>query len=493
MVSKQTPSPKRGAGRPRKDKHGIDSPPKPDRRVGAHESSAHVPMPPIHSSSEAHKALGVQQDPEHDTMRATLARAVLALKPGVPKGSLLPCREVERERIASHLQKGVMQGGTAQVLYVAGMPGTGKTAMVLDVLEHMKSVSSNFLTVHVNAMRLGTPEQIFREVAEQLFGKRVSSIDSRRLIKQYFSDCRQADPVVVLLIDEVDCLMTANQAVLYKVFDWLGIPKAKLVLAAISNTMDLPERLLPRVTSRFEINRVDFEPYKRDQLYEILRSRLKTSNALGAFNDVVLKLCAARIAAASGDVRKALQVCRRAAEMCLCTPHRDTEPVKLADFDAATSELLFANPVTQAILSLSSMAQRFLAALVLELREEECVDAVPLHKVWSRYLKLAAAAVNQCDRASTEPEVAGNDMADINDGHDIENGMYLVQRLEAMAILAKQASFVEFQTRMVSLASMETEDLACVLLKAEEDMTIRELLETAKWHTHSPSCTSLEH
>merc|ERR1719224_195734 len=89
-------------------------------------------------------------------------------------------------------------------------------------------------------------------------------------VTEMFKTRRAEDPVVVLLIDEVDCLVTPTQSVLYKVFDWLGMPNARLVLTAISNTMDLPERLLPRVASRFHIERVDFSPYSRSQLYEIL-------------------------------------------------------------------------------------------------------------------------------------------------------------------------------------------------------------------------------
>merc|ERR1712151_602924 len=159
----------------------------------------------------------------------------------------------------------------------------------------------DFRLVHINAMRLAARAQIFREVADQLLCESVNNLEAHSRVSGYFSQQKDEDPVVVLLIDEVDCLMTANQAILYKVFDWLGMPNARLVLAAISNTMDLPERLLPRVASRFHIERVDFEPYGRPQLHEILCSRLKAVNALQAFNgDIVLKLCAARIAAGSG-------------------------------------------------------------------------------------------------------------------------------------------------------------------------------------------------
>eukprot|EP00913_Durusdinium_trenchii_P014386 g13493.t1 len=78
--------------------------------------------------------------------------------------------------------------------------------------------------------------------------------------------------------------------------------------------MDLPERLLPRVASRIGVQRVSFNAYSRDQLKAILVNRLRAGNALEAFQDKALTICAARVAADGGDARKALQVCRRALE-----------------------------------------------------------------------------------------------------------------------------------------------------------------------------------
>lgn len=43
----------------------------------------------------------------------------------------------------------------------------------------------------------------------------------------------------------------------------------------IANTMDLPEKLLPRISSRMGIQRLCFGPYNYQQLQEIISSRLK--------------------------------------------------------------------------------------------------------------------------------------------------------------------------------------------------------------------------
>ncbi len=113
-------------------------------------------------------------------------------------------------------------------------------------------------------------------------------------------------------MDELDFLVTRQQSVLYNLFDWPQRRHARLVVIGIANTMDLPERLLPKVASRLGLGRVVFKPYTRDQIGTILTARLQ---GLPAFDQNAIKLAAARVANISGDVRKALQICRRAAEI----------------------------------------------------------------------------------------------------------------------------------------------------------------------------------
>lgn len=52
-------------------------------------------------------------------------------------------------------------------------------------------------------------------------------------------------------MDELDLLVTRKQMVMYNFFDWPNRPLSKLIVVAIANTMDLPERLLKnKVASR---------------------------------------------------------------------------------------------------------------------------------------------------------------------------------------------------------------------------------------------------
>jgi origin recognition complex subunit 1 len=52
-------------------------------------------------------------------------------------------------------------------------------------------------------------------------------------------------------MDELDQLVTTKQDVVYNFFNWPTLVDSKLVVIAVANTMDLPERVLTgRVRSR---------------------------------------------------------------------------------------------------------------------------------------------------------------------------------------------------------------------------------------------------
>lgn len=65
----------------------------------------------------------------------------------------------------------------------------------------------------------------------------------------------------IMVIDEVDFLMTRDQSILYNLFDWVYHSTSKIGLIIIANTMDFPEQLSGKVNSRMGNNRLIFKPY----------------------------------------------------------------------------------------------------------------------------------------------------------------------------------------------------------------------------------------
>lgn len=412
------------------------------------------------------------------SITSKLMRASKAMLPEPAEGKL-PCRDEEQEQILNHLKLAIRSGGSSKVLYVSGMPGTGKTASVLQAIHQLQGAKQKFVFVHVNAMCLGNPAAVFGEILRQLStagaysaNKRGSAGAAQEKLNTFF-DCRASvDLPVVLLIDEVDYLATRNQAVLYRIFNWLTLTNHRLIMACISNTMDLPERLLPRVSSRFGLVRVDFQPYKRDQINEILTQRLASHDASSAFDPIILKLCAARVAAGSGDIRKALQLCKRALEFRV-EKKTQTGSVQMEHLKLAEKELLHMNPSAGAIDGLGVKARLFLSALLLEMRKRE-VEAVPLKKVATRYAKLLN---------SLNMESAGEDS-----DAAFDEASFLVRRLQAMSLISLQRRSLQMQFGddevirgpTISLANggLDLDDLSGALQSAEQDPAILELLRS---------------
>ena len=58
-------------------------------------------------------------------------------------------------------------------------------------------------------------------------------------------------------MDELDQLMTTKQDVVYNFFNWPTLVGSKLVVIAVANTMDLPERVMTgRVRSRLGMSQI---------------------------------------------------------------------------------------------------------------------------------------------------------------------------------------------------------------------------------------------
>lgn len=70
----------------------------------------------------------------------------------------------------------------------------------------------------------------------------------------------------LILIDELDALLFGKQTILYNLFDWPCHRRSNLVVIAIANTMDLPERMHYKISSRIGKNRLVYEPYTTHQI-----------------------------------------------------------------------------------------------------------------------------------------------------------------------------------------------------------------------------------
>lgn len=167
----------------------------------------------------------------------------------------LPCREAEFSEVYSHLSAAITEG-TGSCIYISGTPGTGKTATVREVisqLQHMVQLEEldDFTFVEINGMKVTDPHQAYSLLWEAIKGDRVSPTQALGLLESEFSTPSPRRVPCVVLMDELDQLVTKGQGVMYNFFNWPGGRYSRLIVLAVANTMDLPERTLSnKISSR---------------------------------------------------------------------------------------------------------------------------------------------------------------------------------------------------------------------------------------------------
>ncbi|XP_064605733.1 origin recognition complex subunit 1-like [Liolophura sinensis] len=299
----------------------------------------------------------------------------------------LPCREQEYSDIYNFVEGKVMDG-TGGCMYISGVPGTGKTATVREVVRSLVEAMEDgeipsFRFIEVNGMRLTDPHQAYVQILQQLTKQRATASHASEILNKRFNSSAPRRETVVLLVDELDLLWTRKQDVMYNIFDWPTKPQAKLVVLAVANTMDLPERLMMnRVSSRLGLTRMTFQPYNFKQLQEIVVSRMR---GLEVFDEDAVQLAARKVAAVSGDARRALDICRRATEITEMSGKGDNL-VGMAHVDAALKEM-FTSPKIVAMRNASVQEQTFLKAIVSEF-ERTGVEEALFAKVFSQHVAL---------------------------------------------------------------------------------------------------------
>ncbi|KAI4153420.1 MAG: hypothetical protein LQ341_000548 [Variospora aurantia] len=298
----------------------------------------------------------------------------------------LPCRDVEFNTVYTHLEAAISAGSGA-CIYISGTPGTGKTATVREVVAQLNASVlaeelDDFIFVEINGMKVTDPHQSYSLLWEALKGERVSPSHALGLLEREFERPSPRRVPCVVLMDELDQLVTKNQSVMYNFFNWPGLRHSRLIVLAVANTMDLPERTLSnKISSRLGLTRITFPGYTHEQLQAIISSRL--SHVPGQIVDPdAIQFASRKVAAVSGDARRALDICRRAVEIAegevmeisnplMATPSKRNRLKQTADAEAPRGKGRNAGQVTIGIVkqaineATSSSLQQYLKSLPL--------------------------------------------------------------------------------------------------------------------------------
>ncbi len=121
-------------------------------------------------------------------------------------------------------------------------------------------------------------------------------------------------------MDELDKLSTRDQSILYSLFELTALKDSHLILIGLANALDLTDRSLIRLQSRLQFKPVllNFPPYSKQDITTILSQRIKEVLADDIDNVIApsaLQYLSGKISSTTGDLRKAMDICRRAIEL----------------------------------------------------------------------------------------------------------------------------------------------------------------------------------
>ena len=299
----------------------------------------------------------------------------------------LPCREKEQEIIYKYIKTGLYTKGNYSSLYISGMPGTGKTDSVNRVIEILEKQYENcskkkkkFQTIYINGIDYLLPKKVFKSIYDKIFSKKkkilaiIKSLDEFFKNRNYFNSSPYLkDPTnshIILVLDEVDLLIDKSQTLLYNIFNWTTYPQSKLIVLSISNTLDLPNRLLTKVQSRMGNNKIMFKPYTKDELHKIILSR---GIDINTYSEDALKLSSMKVAAVNGDLRRIIQILNKSKEIYEQEkkdfPNASNQDLITKYHILKACEELFDSKITKVLRMLQVSEKIILAALLTKIKD----------------------------------------------------------------------------------------------------------------------------
>lgn len=165
-------------------------------------------------------------------------------------------------------------------------------------------------------------------------GLRVGAAAARIRLEEFFLNQKRSARAIVIVVDEMDMLLTRDQQVIYNLVSWPHVSSAPVAVIGIANTLDLQHRLYPKILrcaptaafcccgswssdrslcflcSRMGDCSLSFGPYTKQQMVEIVKDRIQ--DVAHVIEDRAVEHVARKVAGVTGDIRRTLAILRQA-------------------------------------------------------------------------------------------------------------------------------------------------------------------------------------
>ncbi len=257
----------------------------------------------------------------------------------------LPSKIIGREKQAEQLIQyidSLKHGLLVPVISVYGRSGAGKSTVIRFVCQNMSDVLSfSFVNLRKAKTVFGCSNLILSELGSENLksaeglNKAIDCMESK--IEKILTE--EKKKFFVLILDEYDVIFSDPRGrpsdFVYKLLTLEENLREKglwLCIITISNNALSEHDLDDRVKSRIGNSEIFFEPYRQDDVFNILQERSRKAFAVKV-NASILKYCAKLSSDDHGDARRALDLLRIAGEIS------DGKNLTIADVDKAVEWL----------------------------------------------------------------------------------------------------------------------------------------------------------
>lgn len=288
------------------------------------DALAGYPTTPRHavmSAGKLFKRLTPQSPLSPNTIQTVYHSARQLFARGAEPGQLIG-RDEERKQLTDFLDR-CSSASPSGCLYVSGPPGTGKSAMITELIQGY-SGRENVSTAYINCMSVKSSKDLYITLLNGI-GLPVdglSEAEAVEALQKAFIPKEKSDTIYLVTLDEIDHILTMGLESLYRVFEWSLYKSSRLLLVGIANALDLTDRFLPRLKSKnFKPELLAFLPYNAAQVKNIITTRLKSLLPEGKegyvpfIHPAAIELCSRKVSSQTGDLRKAFEICRRALDL----------------------------------------------------------------------------------------------------------------------------------------------------------------------------------
>ncbi len=225
-------------------------------------------------------------------------------------------RDSQLKSLSINIKPGLRGLNTVNTL-IYGPPGTGKTTAVKHIFNEIRKTSDKLLPVYVNCEDSDTQFSVFSRIHEAVFGHTPPDTGKplESVKEKVFNKLNKTGKSIVVALDELDRLFLnkcADEVILdlLKSHSTYGYDKTGVIGIMIDDRhlagLDMKTR------SVYNPSKILFQPYSRQETYEILENRVK----YGLYPNVASKQLLEYVVdktMTQGDIRLGIQLLRKSA------------------------------------------------------------------------------------------------------------------------------------------------------------------------------------